>query len=123
MNWNSRSALINMVVGAALVGLLWGVGSLLSALGLGHPDTLWPLGLVLLFFLIGGYVVAWRAPRGFMGASLGAFFGWALPAQFVGGPTAKAIDLGLAFVVAGLVAIGELGALGMRLRAAKRGRA
>jgi hypothetical protein len=119
MTWSARSVLFNAVIGAALVGVQWAVGSLLAPV---LPSSGWWALLILLYFLAAGYGVAWLAPRGFGGASAGAFLGWALPARLIGGPTAQAIDLGLAIVGAGLVAIGELVALAIRPRSTKPGR-
>ena len=104
--------MLNVLLGAALVGVAWLVIGALQALlprsaGDGLMIAAW-LGYVV-WFPVGGYIVARVSPRGFLGVSLGVYLGWFLPALFFGGPTAKAIDMMFGLVCWAITFLGESG--------------
>jgi hypothetical protein len=117
MTWSLRAIAINMAMGAALVGVQWVVGWLLVFV---LPSSGWWATILVLYLLVGGYVLAKRYPRGFGGASAGVFLACVLPAHFVGGATAKTLAPAFAFMAAFLVGVGEFVGLALQLRALKR---
>src|SRR5262245_60371480 len=105
MRWSPKTAVGNFVVGVALVLVPWVLTDL--ALEPSPDGDMWVFPAMAAVFLVGGAAVSYWRPGAFGAASLGALLCWSVPAQVVGGPTAKAIDLFLGIGVGALVVVGE----------------
>jgi hypothetical protein len=115
VKWRASTAVVNVLIGAALVGAQW----LPQLLGFGPDDgTRLSIGL-LLYPAVGFALGRWR-PGAPLAAALGVFVAWWLPAQIMGaGSTGKSLSLGFALLCALLEAIGEGFGGGSRSRIAR----
>jgi len=112
VKWRAPIAIVNVVLGAALVGVQW----LPQALGFG-PDDGTRLSLGLLLFPAAGFAIGRWLPGAPLAAAIGVFVGWQVPALVLeAGATGKSLALGFGLLCALLEAIGEGFGSGSRTR-------